>query len=107
MYGEALMARLWLLAVLMLAACGNGPEDRPLATEVVAQKFMASPQPPAPTPELQEQITFMDTCAVKLIRASDITYETPQDAITAKVRGFMKQCETELHARLDRKQPLH
>jgi len=90
----------------MLAACGNGAEERPPATEVVAQKFMANLQPPAPSPELQKQITFLDTCAVKLIRASDITWDTPNDDITAKVRGFMKRCERELHARLDNKQAL-
>lgn len=98
--------RLWFLALPMLATCENGNAERPPATEVVIAKFMGSPQPPAPTPELQKQITFLDTCTVKLIRASDITWETSQDDITAKVRGFMKQCETELNARLDNKQPL-
>jgi hypothetical protein len=93
----------WPLLALALVACGNGQADRPPATEVVVQQFMASPQPPAPTPELAEQIKFLDECSVKLIRASDITYATPQSEVTAKVRGFMKQCETELHARLDRK----
>lgn len=100
------MKRLVPFTLLMLAACGNGATERPPATEVVVQKFMASPQPPAPSPELQKQITFLDTCAVKLIRASDITWETAQNDITAKVRGFMKQCEAELHARLDNKQAL-
>jgi hypothetical protein len=89
------MIRPWPLLALALVACGNGQAERPPATEVVAQQFLASPQPPAPTPELAAQLKFLDDCTAKLIRASDITYETPQDAITQRVRGFMKQCSDE------------
>ena len=94
----------WVVLALALAACGKGQAERPPATEVVAREFMALPQSPAPTPELQKQLTFLDTCTVNLIRASDITYETSQDDVDDKVRVFMKQCETELHARLDAQQ---
>ncbi|GAO39599.1 hypothetical protein SCH01S_35_00340 [Sphingomonas changbaiensis NBRC 104936] len=97
------MMRPWPVVALALVACGNGQADRPPATEVIVQQFMASPQPPAPTAELAAQLKFLDECTVKLIRESDITYDTPQDAITQKILGFMNQCSDENDRRLKSK----
>jgi hypothetical protein len=97
------MKRPWPVIALPLLICGNATPSRPPATEVLAQQYLASPQPPAPTPELAAQLKFLDSCVVQLIRASDVTYETPQDKITTKIHQFMARCQAENDARQKRK----
>lgn len=83
---------------LAMALSSSACAQQPSAADRAADQFLADDrQKPPSDPKLARDFAFLNTCSAKRIRASDINYGDPQEAITAKVHAAMQHCIDELY----------